>query len=113
VTALEASRAQAELRTELAQREAGWHATAADRATPTVGQRAMTYRRGLRGGDAIGSIVVPRLRLRTVLVEGRRRRISPAAPATTGSRPCPASAAPSRSPDTGRRTSSRSATSTI
>jgi sortase A len=70
VTALEASRAQAELRTELAQREAGWHATAADGATPTLGQRAMTYRRGLRGGDAIGSIVVPRLRLRTVLVEG-------------------------------------------
>jgi sortase A len=71
VTALEASRAQAELRTELAQREAGWHATAAVAAAPpTVGQRAIAYRSGLQRGDAIGSIVVPRLGLRTVLVEG-------------------------------------------
>ena len=59
VTALKASRAQAELRTELVQREGRSHA-----------ERAVAYRRELRSGDAFGRIVVPRLGLSTVLVEG-------------------------------------------
>jgi sortase A len=59
VTGLTASHAQARLRTELAQREEGGHA-----------QSAAAYRRGLRPGDALGSIAVPRLGLDTVLVEG-------------------------------------------
>ena len=59
VTGLKASRAQAELRTELAQRE--------DRGGS---ERAVAYRRELQAGDAFGRIVVPRLGLKTVLVEG-------------------------------------------
>jgi sortase A len=59
VTALKASRAQAELRSELAQRE-----------VRGSGQRAVAYRRGLRPGDAAGRIVVPRLGLSSVFVEG-------------------------------------------
>jgi sortase A len=58
VTALKASRAQAELRTELAQQ------------TGRQARSAIAYRRGLRPGDALGSIVVPRLGLTSVLVEG-------------------------------------------
>jgi sortase A len=59
VTAVKASHAQAQLRTELAQREERGHA-----------QSAVAYRRGLRPGDALGSIAVPRLGLDSVLVEG-------------------------------------------
>lgn len=59
VTALKASRAQAELRSELAQRDVG-----------RGEQRAAAYRRGLRPGDAAGRIVVPRLGLSSVFVEG-------------------------------------------
>lgn len=59
VTAVKASHAQAELRTELAQRE-GRRDT----------RSAAAYRRGLRPGDALGRIVVPRLGLDSVLVEG-------------------------------------------
>jgi sortase A len=59
VTALKASRAQAELRSELAQREVRGSE-----------QRAAAFRRGLRAGDAAGRIVVPRLGLSSVFVEG-------------------------------------------
>jgi sortase A len=59
VTALKASHAQAELRSELAQAEVRGSE-----------QRAAAYRRGLRPGDAAGRIVVPRLGLSTVFVEG-------------------------------------------
>lgn len=59
-TAVTAARAQAGLREELARREAA----------PSVS----AFRRGLHDGQAVGRIVVPRLGLRTVFVEGTSRR---------------------------------------
>lgn len=61
-TAVTAARAQAALREDLARRDEA----------PAPNARA--FRRGLREGEAIGRIVVPRLGLRTVFVEGTSRR---------------------------------------
>jgi sortase A len=59
-TAVTAARAQAALRQELARRETAPSASA--------------FRRGIHDGQAIGRIVVPRLGLRTVFVEGTSHR---------------------------------------
>jgi sortase A len=68
-TAIEAARAQAGLRRELAQTEA--NVLAKDRqGTRTIAERARAFRRGLRRGAALGRMVVPQLHLRTVFVEG-------------------------------------------
>jgi sortase A len=67
ITALETSQAQAALRSELRRAEAA-HARAR---TPASAERqAEAFGSGLRQGDAFGRIVVPRLGLRMVLVEG-------------------------------------------
>lgn len=64
-TAITASRAQAALRDELARQHTNW-------APPqgTVRGRVAAFRRGLRQGEAVGRIVVPRIGLSTVFVEG-------------------------------------------
>jgi sortase A len=69
-TSLKAAQAQAALRKELARKEAAW--TPAHRPA-ALRRRAAAYRRTLRRGDAVGRISVPRLRLRSVFVEGTRR----------------------------------------
>ena len=69
-TAVKAERAQAALRKELAQDNAAW-ASRARPASPAVRrERAAAFRDRLQEGDAVGRIVVPRLKLRTVVVEG-------------------------------------------
>jgi sortase A len=72
-TAISAARAQTALRTELAQREAAWTPSARAKRPVPLRRRAAAYHRSLRRGDAIGRIVVPRLGLRTVFVEGTRK----------------------------------------
>lgn len=67
-TAITASRAQAALRDELARQHTSWAPTPG-----TVRARVAAFRRGLRQGEAVGRIVVPRLGLRTVFVEGTSR----------------------------------------
>jgi sortase A len=57
-TAVETARAQARLERELEAQPA---------------ERARAFRRNLRRGDAVGRIVVPRLDLRVVVVEGTRK----------------------------------------
>jgi sortase A len=66
-TAVAAARAQAGLRAELA---------ATGRVDPSLPlkKRATTFRRGLRQGDAFGRIVIPKLHLRSVVVQGTSRR---------------------------------------
>ncbi|HET9675549.1 MAG TPA: class E sortase [Gaiellaceae bacterium] len=65
-TAVAAARAQAGLRAELA---------ATGRIDPSLPlkKRASTFRRGLRQGDAFGRIVIPKLHLRSVVVQGTSR----------------------------------------
>lgn len=72
-TAIAAARAQTALRSELAHREAAWTPGARAKRPATLRRRAAAYHRSLRRGDAIGRIVVPRLGLRTVFVEGTHR----------------------------------------
>jgi sortase A len=69
-TAFKASRAQGALKRELARQDAAW--TDSRRAQPSVtfSERAVAFRRELEQGDALGRIVIPRLGLRTVVVEG-------------------------------------------
>lgn len=71
-TAVEAAHAQAGLRRELEQTEA--NVLVKDRqGTRTIAKRARAFRQGLGRGAALGRIVVPRLHLRTVFVEGTRK----------------------------------------
>ncbi len=72
-TALTASRAQAALRRELAHKEAGWPGDARPAPPAMLRRRAGAYRRSLREGDAVGRIIVSRLGLRSVFVEGTAR----------------------------------------
>jgi sortase A len=65
-TALSAAREQRVLRGELARREASWK----PRADSTLRERALALERSLRDGDPMGRIVIPRLGLRTVVVQG-------------------------------------------
>lgn len=63
-TALSASRAQAGLRRELANEKSGTPSSA------SLAARAATFRRGLRDGGAVGEIVIPRIHLHMVVVQG-------------------------------------------
>ena len=65
-TAVAAARAQSELRTELA---------AIDRGNPSLSleRRAVSFRKRLRQGNAFGRIVIPRLGLASVVVQGTSR----------------------------------------
>jgi sortase A len=66
-TAVAAARAQSELRAELA---------ATDRGNPSrsLERRAVSFRKHIQQGDAFGRLVVPRLGLRSVVVQGTSRR---------------------------------------
>ena len=66
-TAVAAARAQSELRAELA---------ATDRGNPSLSleRRAVSFRKRLHQGDAFGRLVVPRLGLASVVVQGTSRR---------------------------------------
>ena len=66
-TAIEAARSQHALRRELDRTEA--LASLRHEAKP-VAMRSHAFRRALRQGNALGRIVIPRLHLRTVFVEG-------------------------------------------
>lgn len=68
ISAAKAARAQAGLRGELRVVEETSSAQAAS--LPTLRQRAAVFRNGLHSGDAFGRIRVPRLNLRTVVVQG-------------------------------------------
>jgi sortase A len=76
-TAVEAAHAQAGLRQQLEQTEATVLAKDSlakdNQGTGTIARRARAFRQGLGRGAALGRIVVPRLHLRTVLVEGTRK----------------------------------------
>ena len=65
-TAVAAARAQGELRAELA---------ATDRGNPSLSleRRAVSFRKRLRQGNAFGRIVIPRLGLASVVVQGTSR----------------------------------------
>jgi sortase A len=71
-TAIGASRAQAALRKELVQETDAWRSGDSLRSRKTLRHRAARFRAGLREGDAVGRLVVPKLGLRTVVVEGTR-----------------------------------------
>ena len=68
ISAATAARAQAVLSRELNRVEG--IAPARTASPPTLRQRAAVFRKGLRSGDAFGRIRVPRLNLRTVVVQG-------------------------------------------
>jgi sortase A len=72
ISAVVTSRAQAGLRRELGHERAAW----AERfdAAATLRRRATLFGRGLAEGDAVGELVIPRLRLRMVVVEGTAER---------------------------------------
>jgi sortase A len=65
-TALHAAREQRALRGELAHREAAWR----HRPASTLREQALAFRRSLRDGDPVGRITIPRLGLRSVVVQG-------------------------------------------
>lgn len=69
-TAFKAARAQEALGRELEQQESAWIVRAGARPAATRRQRALTFRRELRRGDALGRLVIPRLGLSAVVVEG-------------------------------------------
>lgn len=74
-TAITTSRAQAALRVELAEEKAAFTSAAPtaapERESPAqLRRRAKAFRAGLHEGDAVGTIVVPRLSLEMVVVEG-------------------------------------------
>ena len=68
-TALRASRAQAELRRELVGLDRTWRPERGN-IPQALRQQAFAFRHGLADGDVVGRIVVPRLHLRMVVVEG-------------------------------------------
>jgi sortase A len=68
-TAISAARAQGELRGELAARDAAWQ----HRRHGTLRERALAFRRSVRDGDPVARIVIPRLGLRSVVVQGTTR----------------------------------------
>jgi sortase A len=69
-TAASAARAQTTLRHELTRERVIWHSGAEAPRPETARERARAFRAGLREGDAVGVIAVPRLHLRMVVVEG-------------------------------------------
>ena len=69
-TAIKAARAQEALGRELERQESAWAVSASARPAATRTQQALTFQRELRQGDALGRLVIPRLGLRTVVVEG-------------------------------------------
>ena len=69
-TAIKASRAQGALKHELARQDAAWTVRKRARPTATLSERAVAFRREVEQGDALGRIAIPRLGLRTVVVEG-------------------------------------------
>ena len=68
VTGRAAARAQSHLRTELVRTENTWKAAPGH--DTTLRSDAATFRRGLDEGDAVGRIVIPRIGLDSVVVEG-------------------------------------------
>ena len=69
-TALKTARAQAALRGELARQNDTWRLNARPNSPLNMPKRAAAFHDELRPGDALGRIVVPRLGLSTVVVEG-------------------------------------------
>jgi sortase A len=69
-TAASAARAQTTLRHELTRQRVIWRSGAGAPRPETARERARAFRVGLREGDAVGVIAVPRLHLRMVVVEG-------------------------------------------
>lgn len=69
-SAITTSRAQAALRLELAERNALSEPADRTEAPTDLRRRAAAFRARLREGKAVGTIVVPRLGLRMVVVEG-------------------------------------------
>jgi sortase A len=72
-TAIKAARAQGALKSELAGEGAAWTARRQARPSASVSERAVAFRRELEQGDAFGRITIPRLGLRTVVVQGTDR----------------------------------------
>jgi sortase A len=69
-TAITTSRAQAALRSELREQMASSAPEGRSESPVALRRRAAAFRAGLNEGDAVGTIVVPRLDLRMVVVEG-------------------------------------------
>jgi sortase A len=67
LTAVRAARAQTTLRHELARDGTAWRRAVE---LASVREQARAFRASLREGDAVGTIAVPRLHLRMVVVEG-------------------------------------------
>lgn len=72
-TAFTAAREQRALSGELAREAAAWKRGTRTVPSATPAQRAAAFRARLRSGDALGRIVVPRIGLRAVVVEGTDR----------------------------------------
>jgi sortase A len=70
VSAIAASGAQRTLRHELAHKMATAPRPVRGSSRATLHRRAAAYRAGLREGDAVGTIVIPRLHLRMAMAEG-------------------------------------------
>jgi sortase A len=68
ITGRVAARAQTHLRTELTRTEKAWGAVPASNAS--LRSEAAKFRRSLAEGDAVGRIVIPRIGLDSVVVEG-------------------------------------------
>ena len=68
ITGRGAARAQAQLRSELARTDNAWKQAHGHGATPRPA--SVQFRRGLTEGDAIGEIVIPRIGLHSVVVQG-------------------------------------------
>ena len=68
ITARHEARAQAHLRSELARTDNAWKQAPGHGAT--LRSEAVAFRRGLGEGDAIGTIVIPRIGLHSVVVQG-------------------------------------------
>ena len=69
-TGFKAARAQDALGRELERQESAWTVGAQARPARTRRQQALTFRRELRHGDALGRLAIPRLGLRAIVVEG-------------------------------------------
>jgi sortase (surface protein transpeptidase) len=76
-----------------------------------VAREAAAFRRRATTGQAIGRLIVPRLGLNMVLVNGTDSGSLEKGPGRDRRRTCPAKGGSSTSPGTGRRTSRRSRTS--
>src|SRR5262245_17042911 len=68
ITGRAAAGAQTHLRTELTRTEKAWGAVPESNAS--LPWEAAKFRRSLEGGDAVGRIVIPRIGLDSVIVEG-------------------------------------------